>query len=78
MEVFLTELAELLEVEPSEMGDNYLLNDNNNWDSLALVSVILMIDEYFQFSLSNESLRKVTTVGELLNIINEKKAKLEV
>lgn len=72
IEDFLVELAELLELERAELTSNYQLEENENWDSLALISVIVMIDEHFQLTISNEELRRCAVVGDLLNLINDR------
>ncbi|WP_342433953.1 acyl carrier protein [Neobacillus sp. FSL H8-0543] len=78
MEDFLVELAELLEIEKSELTSDYQLDENENWDSLALISVIVMVDEHFQVSVSNEALRKCKVIGELLKLIQDKLKLVEI
>ncbi|MFJ5713894.1 acyl carrier protein [Neobacillus sp. NPDC093127] len=73
METFLTELADLLEIETTDLNSDYLLEENENWDSVAFISVIVMVDENFQLSISNEAIRKCMNVGELLKLINDKR-----
>ncbi|MGJ7919526.1 hypothetical protein [Neobacillus sp. LXY-4] len=71
-EKFLEELGHLLEVERAELTNNYYLEDNENWDSLALISVIVMFDEHFQQTVSNEAIRECIVVGDLLKLVNDK------
>ncbi|MFS0822757.1 acyl carrier protein [Bacillus sp. 1P02SD] len=78
MKEFLNELSELLEIEVSELVDSYKFDENENWDSLTLISVIVIIDEHFKISLTNDSLRKCNNLGELLGLINGKIGKVEV
>nr|WP_263325106.1 acyl carrier protein [Neobacillus sp. Marseille-Q6967] len=78
MEDFLLELADLLEIERSEIINDYQLEENENWDSLALISVIVMVDEHFKQSVSNEALRKCKVVGDILNLINYKFEVVEI
>jgi len=77
MENFLEELADLLEINKSELTCEYQLVGNENWDSLSLISVIVMVDEHFQLSVSNEALRKCMVVGDLLKLINDKRELVE-
>jgi acyl carrier protein len=72
MEDFLLELSDLLEIERSEITNDYQLEENENWDSLALISVIVMVDEHFKETVSNEALRKCKVIGDLLNLIKHK------
>jgi acyl carrier protein len=69
VEEFLVEFGELLEIDRSKLTIDYQLEDNENWDSLALISVIVMMDEHFQITVSNESLRKCKVVGDLMELI---------
>ncbi len=77
-EAFLSELAEVLEVEVSELDRDYKLDENDNWDSLALISVIVMVDEHFKVSLSNDALRNCNRVEDIVNLIHERMGKVEV
>lgn len=70
-ENFLLELSELLEIDRQEFTSDYVLEENENWDSLALISVIVMFDEHFKMSVSNEDLRKCQVVGDLFKLISD-------
>ncbi|MEH7251323.1 acyl carrier protein, partial [Neobacillus niacini] len=78
LEDFLLELAELLEIERSEMTSDYQLDENENWDSLALISVIVMVDEHFKQSVSNEALRKCKVIGDLIKLIKHQSEVVEI
>lgn len=78
MEAFLVELAELLEVDLVGLTSSYRLEDNENWDSLALISVVVMIDEHFRLSVSNERIRECKLVGDLQKLINDRSETIEI
>lgn len=78
MKAFLEELAELLEVNPVGLTSSYRLADNENWDSLALISVVVMIDEHFKLSVSNERLRECKLVGDLQALIHDRAETIEI
>ncbi|GAQ24571.1 MAG TPA: acyl carrier protein [Thermoanaerobacter sp.] len=69
---FLAELADLLEVDAEDLNDDYEL-DSENFDSVAVVSTIALIDEYFDVTVNGKSLSQAKTVGEVIDLI--KKAK---
>ena len=69
---FLAELADLLEVYAEDLNDDYEL-DSENFDSVAVVSTIALIDEYFDVTVNGKSLSQAKTVGEIMDLI--KKAK---
>jgi acyl carrier protein len=71
MNDFLFELAELLEVEITELRTSYQLEENENWDSLALISIMAMVDEHFNISISTESLRKCSVLGDLIKLVDK-------
>ncbi|MDZ5473305.1 acyl carrier protein [Bacillus sp. 31A1R] len=71
-ENFLKELADLLELEVTELKEDYELAENENWDSLALVSVVVMIDEHFQISLKNDVIKNCMYIRDLYSIIENK------
>ncbi|MFF2446717.1 acyl carrier protein [Neobacillus sp. NPDC058068] len=73
MDNFLAELADLLEIEKSDLNSDYRFEENENWDSVALISVIVMVDENFQLTISNEAIRKCMNVEDLLKLINDKR-----
>lgn len=65
---FVADLAEILEVEPSEVTDNFELNDSN-WTSLAFISTIALIDEHYDKTVSGEKLASCKTVADLMALI---------
>jgi acyl carrier protein len=71
-QAFLRELADLLEVEAAQLQDSYEFEQNENWDSLTFISLNVMVDEYFKISLGSDTLRNCETVGELLQMIEQK------
>lgn len=65
---FLADLAVLLETSPESITEDYPLNDNN-WDSLAVISAIAMIDKHFNTTVPGHALSSSSSVGELLGLI---------
>jgi acyl carrier protein len=63
MSEFYEGMAEILDVDVSEVGPNYELGEA--WDSLAIVSTIALIDEIHDRSVSPDALGQCTTVGEI-------------
>jgi acyl carrier protein len=63
----LSGLAEILEVAPEELASDLALTADN-WDSLAIVSTIGLIDECFGGTVSGGSLRACASVGALLEL----------
>ncbi len=68
MSAFYEGLAEIFEVETSDLTSRFTLADNN-WDSLAIVSVIALVDECENLMLDGASLAKCETVGDIESLL---------
>lgn len=65
---FMEDLAAVLEVEPEELNADFALT-RDNWNSLSIVSTIVLIDEQFGVAVEGEKLRECQSVGALLQLI---------
>lgn len=72
-EQVLEKLCDILEA--SEVKETDVLRDFEMWDSLAGLSVIAMADTLYGVTLPAVELRKLITVGDLLNYLESNKAK---
>lgn len=63
MSKFYEEMAEILDVDASEIESDYELGEA--WDSLAIVSTIALIDELYDRSVSPDALGQCKTVGDI-------------
>ena len=68
MSAFYEGLAEIFEVGVADIGPGFSLIDNN-WDSLAVVSVIALVDECDNLMLEGASLSKCVTVADVEALI---------
>lgn len=69
---FLQDIADLLEVKVAELNGSYELNEDN-FDSVAVVSTIALIDEHFDLTVKGRALANVKSIGELIALINKAK-----
>jgi acyl carrier protein len=65
---FMEDLAAVLEVEPAELCEDLELN-RDNWNSLAIVSAIVLLDEQFGITIEGDKLRECSSVGNLWSLI---------
>lgn len=72
-EDFIEKFAEVLECEPSELSGSTVFRDHPNWDSLAHLSTMAMIDENYDVSIPQDQFKKLKTVGELIDYIGANK-----
>jgi acyl carrier protein len=71
MNDFLVKIAGILEVDAVLESDN--LRAFSQWDSLALLSVIAMLDADYQVNLKAADFQQVKTAGELWALVQSKK-----
>lgn len=72
MNEFLQKIAGILEVEAVNETDN--LKAFPQWDSLAVLSVIAMLDASYAVNLRAADFQTVTTAGDLWKLVESKKA----
>ncbi len=65
---FLEELAELMEVDEALTVESSLA-DMEEYDSLAIMSLIAFIDDSFDMTVSGEKLGELQTVNDLISMI---------
>lgn len=70
--IFLQDVATLLEVDPADLKETFELNEDN-FDSVAVVSTIALIDEHFDLTVKGRELANVKSIGELLALIESAK-----
>jgi acyl carrier protein len=73
-EDFLKELAPLLSVERKELTEDFALDPNTNWDSLTIISMMALMDDHFEVEISGEQLRRCSSIGDVLKLIEQSKA----
>ncbi|MDC3203594.1 acyl carrier protein [Prochlorococcus sp. AH-716-B04] len=64
---FLEELSEALDITDQVLEDSVTL-DSLGWDSLAVISSIALIDEYFNKTVSAKELSECKTIGDLIKL----------
>ena len=68
MEKLYEGLADIFEMDPSEVGPDTSLEEVT-WDSLAMVSTIALFDELFNQSVNVEKLKNCQTVGDIEKLV---------
>lgn len=65
MDAFVEHLAEALEQSPENLSPEMKLRDIPNWDSLAILTTISMVDEQYDVTLSGPELQQCETIGDV-------------
>jgi len=67
-EEFLRELEEILEMTPGSLTGDAKLADLEHWDSVAMVTVMSVVDEKCGVALSPRKIASCVTVDDLYNL----------
>jgi len=73
-EAFLREIEATLELPEGSLKPEDTLEDIAEWDSLAVISFIALVDEKLGLAVDGEALANAATVGDLLALVQEKLA----
>ncbi|MBU0993325.1 MAG: acyl carrier protein [Proteobacteria bacterium] len=68
-EEFLSELKEIMEIEDSELTEDTVLRDMMEFNSLALMGIIALIDENFDMVIEADAFEKVSTIKDIMKLI---------
>ena len=62
-------LAEIMEVEPEEIKEDMELKEVGDWDSLAVLSFIAMMDEEFGKEVSGTTVKEFVKISDALAVM---------
>ena len=66
------QLKDILEIEDREINLEDKFREYEEWDSLAFLSVIAMIDEEFDVVIETVDFKKLLTVGDMIQAIESR------
>jgi acyl carrier protein len=70
---FIDLFAEVLELESNQqLTTATIFRELEEWDSLAYLSVIAMIDEEYDVVIEGNDFKKLITIGDLINEIQKR------
>jgi acyl carrier protein len=72
MNEFYEGLADILEVPVGDIKPELELSSSGNWDSLAVVSTIALIDEVYDEAVNADALADCQTVSDIEQLIQKK------
>ena len=62
-------LAEILDADVDELQSTTVLAEVGDWDSLAILSFISMMDDEFGKEISGTTIKELKTVGDALKMM---------
>lgn len=71
---FIKNFAEAVEIESTEsLSANTMFRELDEWNSLAYLSVIAMLDEEYDIQIENTEFKQLKTIGDIINYIENHK-----
>ncbi|MDE7367687.1 MAG: acyl carrier protein [Lachnospiraceae bacterium] len=64
-------IAEILDLEVEDIKEDAVLEEYEEWDSVAILSFIALLDEKFGKAVKGAEIRKLTTVKDLMDMMEE-------
>ncbi len=62
-------LEDMLELEEGELNEEMKLEDIESWDSMAKLSLIVLMDDEFSKKISGQQIRSFVTIKDILNFM---------
>lgn len=71
---FILKFAEALEIDNSSvLNTNTDFRTLKEWDSLAYLNIIAMLDEEYEVQIENAEFKRLKTLGDIINYIEANK-----
>ena len=68
-DIFFEELLECMEIEPVDIDEDTVFRELEDFDSMAVMSIVAYADEKFGETLAAEQLQDMKTVRDLMELI---------
>lgn len=62
-------LEEMLELDEGSLNEVTLLTDIDEWDSMAALSLIVLMDETFNKKLTGDQIRSFKSIKDIINFM---------
>lgn len=69
-------VSQILQCEPESLSKDSRLGRHENWDSLAQVKIMLMLEETYGISVDENNIDRLLCVGDICDYIDNLKASL--
>lgn len=66
---------DIVMVDADDVTGTTVLDDLEDWDSMAIISLNATLDEQYGFTLNEDDIKSLHTFNDILNLIESKKTK---
>ncbi len=70
-EEFIALIEEIIESDSGTIGEEAPLESLEGWDSVAVISLIAIVDERFMVTLSPKKIADAKTISDLMRLLDE-------
>ena len=70
LDIFYEDFSSLLGIDKSSISNESKLSDLD-WDSMALISTMALLDEVFGIVVSGDELTKCKTIGNIISLVKD-------
>ena len=64
-------LEEMFEMDEGDISVEMLLEDIEEWDSMARVALVVVMSDEFDKTITNEDMDKFQTIQDIMNFMSE-------
>lgn len=64
-------IAEMLEIEANKLTSETILNELEQWDSMAKLSLIVLLNDNFGKKVDNNTIKSFLKIADIINFINQ-------
>ncbi len=64
-------IAEMLEIEAIKLTSDTKLNEMAQWDSMAKLSLIVLLNDNFGIKVDNNTIKSFIKIADIINFINK-------
>jgi acyl carrier protein len=65
-------IEEMLELDRGSLNEGMTIEEIESWDSIAVISLIALVDEHFGKTLSTSEIKQFRTLKDVLDYLEKK------
>ncbi len=62
-------IEELLELEEGTLEEDTVLDNLEEWDSVSILSLIVLLDEEYNKTITSKDIKEIKTVSDILKLM---------
>lgn len=72
LDAFLGDFADVFDVDTARLAKAFDLPKSDEWESVALISTIALVDEHFNVTLKADDLVRMKTLNDLFTFVEQR------